>query len=49
MKRSTCGLAVPQAKRARGGSELALGSPLPVPIESLTGVKASNSLWAVYR
>lgn len=41
-------LAAPQPKRRRAGAP-GPGQPLPVPLASLTGVEASNTLWAVYR
>ena len=49
MKRRLCApLSQPQMKR-RPGHDLGIsGSPLPVPVASLTGVPASNSLWSVY-
>ena len=47
MKRRHCApLSEPQMKRRSGHGDL--GSPLPVPVASLTGVPASNSLWSVY-
>ena len=41
-------VAAPQPKRRRAGMP-GPGQPLPVPLASLTGVEASNTLWAVYR
>jgi len=49
MKRDSRGLAVPQAKRHRGGQQPKLGQPFPVPLASLTGIESSNEVWAVYR
>ena len=49
MKRRHCApLSEPQVKRRPGHDLRVTGSPLPVPVASLTGVPASNSLWAVY-
>ena len=49
MKRRHCApLSEPQVKRRPGHDLGVTGSPLPVPVASLTGVPASNSLWAVY-
>ena len=49
MKRRHCApLSEPHVKRRPADLGAASGSPLPVPIASLTGVPASNSLWSVY-
>ena len=49
MKRRHCApLSEPQVKRRPADLGVASGSPLPVPIASLTGAPASNSLWSVY-
>jgi len=48
MKRRDCApLSQPQEKR-RTGSGNSIGSPLPVPITTLTGVPSSNNYWSVY-
>ena len=49
MKRRHCApLSSPQEKRRGGGGAAACGSPLPVPVSTLTGAPPSNSSWAVY-
>ena len=49
MKRRQCApLSSPQEKRRGGGGAAACGSPLPVPVSTLTGAPPSNSSWAVY-